>query len=802
MSRLRPGDVFAGYTIERELGAGGMGEVYLARHPRLPRHDALKVLAAGLGDDPHYRARFEREADVVAALRHPSIVGVHDRGEFDGRLWIALDYVDGHDLTRHVSADRLPPREVARIIAQIADALDAAARHGLTHRDVKPANILLEDSGRAQLTDFGIAHPGQESTRLTGTGVALGTVAFAAPEQLQGHGVDSRADQYSLACTAFALLTGTNVYSGGSVAAIALAHVRDPIPAASARAPGWVPPAVDGVLARGLAKDRDHRYRDNRTFAAALTEAVTAPPRTYPAATTFPPPPAAPHPTASPLTVSAPTTPPPTRPVPHTAAPIAAQYPPDPTGMPWQVSGPGPAHPGSHGTRPPGTGRHRWLLIGALVVVVVLVAGAVTTWLFTSDDSDDDTPGRGTTLSALASPRTEPLWTWAPTVVSDQYQEDLGIVGGTSRYAVAVSKSSSGATILGVLDAAGGKTVRTITLSDRPVAVKRCQQLGDPGSSTLVCWGADVESVGDPQPYVIDVAAGTADKTDAEGDYFAVTGDNYVLVADDGVYGGSAGRKNFAVTGVTVPSSYPVVNGSPVIDLKPSTGSGKESLHRVTDGKAVHTLDDDRGESWQPFANGFVVRTESSDSDRPPTFTFYDAEGTVTAEMSGEWTLPLPPTDSPIPPSVAPVPVLLNTSQTAIAAFDPVTGKQLWQKSYQIDSPNSAEGFGSKIVLTASGNEFEWFDARDGSGGSMYVPPKGTQAGSPLGSDGVRFAMLSRPAYGGTGPQELLVFEQNNANPIWQMRVPTSGQYPGAPVIAGGKVYAGGGLEFGDRRIL
>ena len=161
---LAPGEVFAGYTIVRLLGTGGMGEVYLAEHPRLPRQDALKILGADVSADNDYRQRFIREADLAATLWHPNIVRINDRGEFNGQLWIAMDYVDGTDAASLLQ-DRypagMPADEVAKIIAAVASALDYAHQHDLLHRDVKPANILLAhpDSGeqRILLSDFGMA---------------------------------------------------------------------------------------------------------------------------------------------------------------------------------------------------------------------------------------------------------------------------------------------------------------------------------------------------------------------------------------------------------------------------------------------------------------------------------------------------------------------------------------------------------------------------------------------------------------------------------------------------------------------
>src|SRR5215208_6803867 len=212
---LANGTKIAGYTIQRLLGSGGMGEVYLAQHPRLPRQDALKVLRADISADPDFLERFNREADLVAKLWHPHIVGIHDRGKYRGRLWISMDFVDGTDVS-HLLQDRNPagmPREDAvEIVKAVGSALDYAHGRGLLHRDVKPANILVADvehgERRILLGDFGVARDMSDTTSggLTATNMTVGTAAYAAPEQLMGLEVDGRADQYSLAATAFHLL--------------------------------------------------------------------------------------------------------------------------------------------------------------------------------------------------------------------------------------------------------------------------------------------------------------------------------------------------------------------------------------------------------------------------------------------------------------------------------------------------------------------------------------------------------------------------------------------------------------------
>jgi serine/threonine protein kinase, bacterial len=280
---LADGATFAGYTIVRLLGSGGMGEVYLAQHPRLPRRDALKVLPASVSADNEYRERFHREADIAATLWHPHIVGVHDRGEFDGQIWISMDYVEGTDaaqLLRERYRDGMPTAEVAEIIAAVADALDYAHQRNLLHRDVKPANILLAhpDSGdkRILLADFGIARWANEISGLTATNMTVGTVSYAAPEQLMGERLDGRADQYALAATAFHLLTGSPPFENSNPAVVISQHLSAPPPAIGARRPELS--ALDPVLATALAKDPNNRFERCADFARALGHRLEATP--------------------------------------------------------------------------------------------------------------------------------------------------------------------------------------------------------------------------------------------------------------------------------------------------------------------------------------------------------------------------------------------------------------------------------------------------------------------------------------------------------------------------------------------
>ncbi|MGY4709249.1 serine/threonine-protein kinase [Mycolicibacterium sp. CBM1] len=278
---LADGETFAGYTILRLLGAGGMGEVYLAQHPRLPRHDALKVLPASVSGDDEYRARFEREADIAATLWNPHIVGVHDRGEFDGQLWIAMDYVDGTDagelLRSHPTG--LPQREVLNIVTAVAEALDYAHQRHLLHRDVKPANILVsrQQTGteRILLADFGIARWDNDASGLTQTNMTVGTVSYAAPEQLMGRDLDGRADQYALAATAYHLLTGSPPFQHSNPAVVISQHLTSSPPSLADRRPELA--NLDPALRKALSKNPADRYERCMDFARALAHHITMP---------------------------------------------------------------------------------------------------------------------------------------------------------------------------------------------------------------------------------------------------------------------------------------------------------------------------------------------------------------------------------------------------------------------------------------------------------------------------------------------------------------------------------------------
>ncbi len=272
------GSVVAGYRVERVLGAGGMGTVYLAKNPTLPRYDALKVLDAELSRDRTFRERFIREADIVSAFDHPNIVSVYGRGETaDGELWIALQYVNGTDAEEALRSGKMTPRQAIHIVTEVAKALDYAHQRNVVHHDVKPANLLLShevgDADRVLLTDFGVARPIDDTDRAM-DGAFTATLAYSAPEVITGDHADGRADLYSLGCTLFRLLTGKQPYfQADDVVGTIRAHLQQSQPRVSDHL-SWATPDVDAVIAKALAKDPTQRYASAREFAAAAATAV------------------------------------------------------------------------------------------------------------------------------------------------------------------------------------------------------------------------------------------------------------------------------------------------------------------------------------------------------------------------------------------------------------------------------------------------------------------------------------------------------------------------------------------------
>lgn len=298
---VNAGQQVAGYRLEAQVGQGGMAVVYRAHDVRLDRRVALKLLSPRLAADTSFRARFIRESRAAAAVDHPNIIPVFDAGDAGGALFIAMRYVQGGDV-RSLLADEepLPAAQAWSIVSQVASALDAAHAHGLIHRDVKPANMLLDpapsgataDPGsgtvstrHVYLSDFGISKQAMASN-LTATGQFVGTLDYIAPEQIEGKPLDGRADQYSLGCAAYEMLTGTPPFRKNDALALIGAHLSEPPPLVTDYRPG-LPAAVNGVLARSMAKAPGDRYRNCAEFATELGRALGLLSRPQP----LPPPP-------------------------------------------------------------------------------------------------------------------------------------------------------------------------------------------------------------------------------------------------------------------------------------------------------------------------------------------------------------------------------------------------------------------------------------------------------------------------------------------------------------------------------
>jgi serine/threonine-protein kinase len=372
---LRNGSLVCGYRIQAVLGTGGMGAVYLAADPGLPRQVALKVLSAELSRDPDFRARFVREADTAAALAHPQIVSVYNRGQTeDGQLWIAMQFVDGTDAEAALRDGTMTPHRAVHIITEVAKALDFAHANHVIHRDIKPGNFLLSGAvgpdERVLLGDFGIARA-LDDVGLTATGAVLATVGYAAPEVLSNGRIDGRVDIYSLGCTLFRLLTGHTPFEAtNGAAAVMMAHMFTPPPRVTDAVPS-LPPGLDHVIAIAMAKDPAARFPSAGALAAEAVSALRDPTRYAP----LPPVPSGD-----------------VRSYPHTSAP------------PWQQ------HP-----TPPGPRRRRRGVIAAALAGVVLLVATVTVLAWPdSAGPRADTGSASGSPAASASPQGPPATNVAP----------------------------------------------------------------------------------------------------------------------------------------------------------------------------------------------------------------------------------------------------------------------------------------------------------------------------------------------------------------------------------------------------
>lgn len=403
---LTPGATFAGHKILQTLGSGGMGSVYLAQHPNLPRLVAMKVLARALTDDEEIRERFLLEAEHAARLEHPNIVTVYDRGNCDGRLWLSMQYIDGTDAAMPLKSGPLPMNRVTRIISETAKALDYAHELGILHRDVKPANILLSSptgarEERVYLADFGIAKALDDTRQLTASGMFAGSLQYAAPEQFDTESeLDQRTDVYALGCTLYHLVSGSVPYPGKSPAQWMHGHISARIPKPTQTRPpqfGPLPGAIDEVVKRALAKNREDRYQTCGALSEAMLAAVASekePARNvrieYREPPTLPP---APLFVSPPEPVFRPPTQPPRPPTfPPTSFPLPPQRPPSPQPAPppqWvePAVSPAPVGPPPASSTPKPSSRKRTRVLIALFVVLVIAGSAALAgfWLLSSD---------------------------------------------------------------------------------------------------------------------------------------------------------------------------------------------------------------------------------------------------------------------------------------------------------------------------------------------------------------------------------------------------------------------------------
>ncbi|MEZ4646747.1 MAG: protein kinase [Chloroflexota bacterium] len=336
------------YEIREELGRGGMATVYRAFDPRFKRDVALKVLPREFNHDPMFRARFQREAETIAALEHPAIVPVYDFGEDDGLPYLVMRLMTGGSLADQIGQGAMPVADVAQILSRIGGALDRAHEMGIVHRDLKPGNILFDQYGEAYLADFGIARLAESSATLTGSGL-IGTPAYMSPEQIQGAQVDGRSDIYALGIILFEMLTGYKPYQADTPAMVLVKQMTEPTPRILDVKPD-LPPGCEFVIARAMAKDVTDRFEKasevSETLSSALKGAVLPLPSPTPTQFSTPPRTVMPEVTA-----------------PASAAPEIVPAPPKRRVPVWV-----------------------WGLVG-LVVVAAVVGGAI--WWFGDDEPDD-----------------------------------------------------------------------------------------------------------------------------------------------------------------------------------------------------------------------------------------------------------------------------------------------------------------------------------------------------------------------------------------------------------------------------
>jgi hypothetical protein len=286
--RIEVGTEVGDYRVTGRIGEGGMGAVFLAEERDTGRQVALKVLLEELAGNDEFRRRFERESRYASSLNHPNIVRLHEFGESDGLAYMVMEYVPGRDLTAELAQGPLSPERTLQILEQVASALDAVHATGLYHRDVKPANVLIavdEETGelRCRLTDFGLSkQPSQDSSALTSAGFFVGTCQYVAPEQILAQDLDHRVDVYSLGCLLYECLAGETPFRRPREEQVLHAHIQDPPPSLTAVRPD-LPPAIDGVIAKALAKKPEERHASCGELVEAARVAIGSPGIGHPA---------------------------------------------------------------------------------------------------------------------------------------------------------------------------------------------------------------------------------------------------------------------------------------------------------------------------------------------------------------------------------------------------------------------------------------------------------------------------------------------------------------------------------------
>ncbi|CAM3647612.1 serine/threonine-protein kinase [Tsukamurella ocularis] len=378
----RAGTIFGPYRLVRLLGRGGMGEVYLAHDTVKGRDVALKLLHAGVAQDPGFRERFTHESQTAARLSDPHVIPIHDYGSIEGTLYLDMRLVDGSNLAELVAAGPLPPERAVDLVTQVASALDSAHLQGLVHRDVKPANVQVTPSGFAYLLDFGLVVDG-DGDRRTSAGLFVGSQAYAAPERFDGGGATPAGDVYSLACVLYELLAGRPPFAANAISEMMRHHLLSAPPRASATAP--VPAALDAVIAKGMAKRPEDRYPTCGSLARAATAALQGTPQSWGTTTTVP----SAHRPAGP---------------PSAPLPTQISYPhgaPSSSGQPQYVT-PSYAPPAAHPPAAASPPRNRALIPALAIGAVLLVAGIVAAVVLLNGGGPS-TPVASTTTAAAPS---------------------------------------------------------------------------------------------------------------------------------------------------------------------------------------------------------------------------------------------------------------------------------------------------------------------------------------------------------------------------------------------------------------